>query len=199
MAIFLNESCSKLQHLCIWSDDKDATETKVHIRKPIIHFSKSKCHVSPPSLPSRSTKNLKAGKVLLLSSHTETKESVPSYQLLHLDKDAKKKSWVKLPFQGEFSYTSLHWEWLEDFLTRCRGLLVVNLLFDAFYLSFICLWQVSKSCSGNMWILVPRNRNLCISQRAKFLFLYWASMATSGFHFRDFFMTKLSPIQETQD
>jgi len=117
-------------------DNKDAIETKVQIRKPIIHFSKSKCHASPPSLPSWSNENLKTGKELLLSSHTEAKDSIPSYQLLHHDIDGEKKSWEKLPFKGEFYYTSLHWEWLEDVLAHCRGLVVVNHLFDAIYLSF---------------------------------------------------------------
>jgi len=128
-----------------WLDNKDPIETKVQIPKSIIHFSKSICHVSPLSLPSRSTENLKTGKILLLSNHTEAIESVPSYQLLHHDIDTKKKSWEKLPLQGEFSYTSLYWEWLEDVFTRCRGLLVVNHLLDPLYLSFFCLWQVSKS------------------------------------------------------
>jgi len=54
--------------------------------------------------------------VFSLSGHNEAKESVPSYQLLHHDKNAKKKSWEKLPFQGEFSYTPLYWKWLEDAL-----------------------------------------------------------------------------------
>jgi len=128
-----------------------------------------------------------------------SRRECPSYQLLHHDIDVNKKSLEKLPFQGEFSYTSLYCEWLEDVLARCRGLLVVNHLFNALYLSFFCLWQVSKSYSGNMCMLVPRNKNLCITRRAKFPFLYWTCMASSGFHFYDFFAMKLSPIQETQD
>jgi len=80
----------------------------VQIRKPIINFLQSKCHADPPSLPSWSTENLKTAEVFLLLSHTEAKESVPSYQLLHHDIDAKKKSWEKLPFQVELSYTPLY-------------------------------------------------------------------------------------------
>ena len=71
-----------------------------------------------------------------LSSHTEAKESVSSYQLQHHDIHAKKKSWEKLPFPEEFFYTPLCWEWLEDVLTRCRDLLVANHLLDALYSSF---------------------------------------------------------------
>jgi len=41
----------------------------------------------------------------------------------------------KLPCQGEFSYTPLYWEWLEDVLIRCKDLLVANHLFDALYAS----------------------------------------------------------------
>jgi len=126
MAIFLDESCSKRQYLCVRLDNRDVKEMKVQIRKPIIHFLQSKCHAGRPNLPFWSTENLNTGEVFLLSTHTEAKESVPSYQLLYHDIDAKKKSWQKLPFQGEFSYTSLYWEWLEDVLTRCRDLLVVK-------------------------------------------------------------------------
>jgi len=74
----------------------------VPIRKPIIHFSKLKRQASLPTLASWSIENFKAGKVFLLSSHTQAKESVPSYQVLHNGKDAKKKSWEKLLFQGDF-------------------------------------------------------------------------------------------------
>jgi len=148
-----------MQYMCIWSENRDAIETKVQIRKPIIPFSKSKCHASPPRFHSRSTENLKTGKALLLSSHTEAKESVPSYQLLHHRIDTKKKSWEKLQFQGEFSYTSLHLEWLEDVLTRCRGWLVINHFFNALYLSFFfvyekCLHLVRAICG--YWCPEPK-------------------------------------------
>jgi len=55
---------------------------------------------------------------------------------LHHDIDVKKKSWEELPFQQEFSYTPLYYEWLEDVLAHCRDLLVANNLFDALYSSF---------------------------------------------------------------
>ena len=136
MVIFSDESCSKRQYLSIRLDNRDSRDTRVLIRKPIIHFLQSNNNVAPPSLTSWSTENLKTGEIFLLSSHTEAKESVPSYQLLHHDIDAKKKSWEKLLFQGELSYTPLYWEWLEDILTRCKDLLVANHLFDALYSSF---------------------------------------------------------------
>jgi len=36
---------------------------------------------------------------------------------------------------------------------------------------------------------------LCIPRRAKYLFLYWTSMASLDFHSRDFFTMRLSPLQ----
>ncbi|KAJ8442297.1 hypothetical protein Cgig2_011220 [Carnegiea gigantea] len=135
MAIFSDESCNKRQYLCIRLDNKDTKETKVQIRKPIIHFSKSKCPEGPPSLSSWSEENLKTGELFLLSSHPSLQKSVPSYQLLHHDILVGQRSWEKLPCQGEFSYTPLYWEWLEDVITRCKDLLVANHLFDALYAS----------------------------------------------------------------
>jgi len=108
---------------------------KVQIHKLIAHFSKSKCHEGPPSLPSWSKENLKTREIFLLSSHPDAQENVLSYHLLHHDIDAKQKSREKLPLQGEFSYMPLYWEWLEDVLTCCWDLLVVNHLFDALYAS----------------------------------------------------------------
>jgi len=142
MAIFSDESSSKRQYLSIRLDNRDVKETKVQIRKPIIHFLQSKCHADPPSLPFWSTENLRTEEVFLLSSHTEAKESIPSYQLLHHDIEALKKSLEKLPFQGEFSYSPLYWEWLEDVLIRCRDLFVANHLFDALYSLFLFMTSV---------------------------------------------------------
>ncbi|KAJ8440424.1 hypothetical protein Cgig2_017657 [Carnegiea gigantea] len=135
MAIFSDKSCNKRQYLCIRLDNKDTKETKVQIRKLITHFSKSKCPEGPPSLSSWSEENLKTGELFLLSSHPSVQKSVPSYQLLHHDIHVGQRSWEKLPCQGEFSYTPLYWEWLEDVLTRCKDLLVINHLFDALYAS----------------------------------------------------------------
>ncbi|KAJ8430152.1 hypothetical protein Cgig2_005514 [Carnegiea gigantea] len=117
MAIFSDESCNKRQYLCIRLDNKDTKETKVQIRRPITHFSKSKSPEGPPSLSSWSEENLKTGEIFLLSSHPILQKSVPSYQLLHHDIHVGQRSWEKLPCQGEFSYTLLYWEWLEDVLT----------------------------------------------------------------------------------
>ena len=110
----MDESCSKWQYVCIRVDNNDVKDTRVQIRKPIIHFSKFKCHAGPPSLPSLSKvpslskENLKVGEVFLLSNHPKAKESIPSHQLLHYDIDTKKKSWEQLPFLGEFFlYSSL--------------------------------------------------------------------------------------------
>ncbi|KAJ8426500.1 hypothetical protein Cgig2_020470 [Carnegiea gigantea] len=114
MATFSDESYNKRQYLCIRLGNKDVKETKVQIRKPIAHFSKSKCHEGLPSFPSWLKENLKMGEIFLLSSHPDAQESVPSYHLLHHDIDAKQKPSEKLPFQGQFSYTPLYWEWLED-------------------------------------------------------------------------------------
>ncbi|KAJ8435490.1 hypothetical protein Cgig2_033229 [Carnegiea gigantea] len=85
MAIFSDESCNKRQYLCIRLDNKDTKETKVQIRRPITHFSKSKSPEGPPSLSSWSEENLKTGEIFLLSSHPILQKSVPSYQLLHHD------------------------------------------------------------------------------------------------------------------
>ncbi|KAJ8420966.1 hypothetical protein Cgig2_019215 [Carnegiea gigantea] len=113
MATFSDESYNKRQYLYIHLGNKDVKETKVQIRKPIAHFSKSKCHEGPPSLPSWSKENLKTREIILLSSHSDAQES------------------------GKFSYTPLYWELLENVLTRCRDLLVTNHLFDARYASFL--------------------------------------------------------------
>ncbi|KAJ8428098.1 hypothetical protein Cgig2_012390 [Carnegiea gigantea] len=71
---------------------KDVKETKVQIRNPIAHFSKSKCQETPPSLPSWSKENLKTREIFLLSSHPDAQENVPLFHLLHHDIDAKQKS-----------------------------------------------------------------------------------------------------------
>ena len=39
----------------------------------------------------------------------------------------------KLSLQGEFSYTPLYWEWLEDVFTCCKDLLVAHHMFDNLY------------------------------------------------------------------
>ncbi|KAJ8432750.1 hypothetical protein Cgig2_011673 [Carnegiea gigantea] len=75
MAIFSDESCNKRQYLCIRLDNKDTKETKVQIRKPITHFSKSKCPEGPPSLSSWSEENLKTGELFLLSSHPNLRKA----------------------------------------------------------------------------------------------------------------------------
>jgi len=148
----------------------------------------------PPFLVSR---KLKTWEVFLLLSHTEAKESVPSCQLLHHDIDAKKRSWEKLPFQGQFSYTPLYWEWLEDVLTRCRDLLVANHLFDALYSSFF--FTSVQILFGRYANTGAQKQILCIPPRVKLLFLYWTSMASSDFHSRDFNTMRLFPIQGTQE
>ncbi|KAJ8444756.1 LOW QUALITY PROTEIN: hypothetical protein Cgig2_033764 [Carnegiea gigantea] len=64
------------------------------------------CQINPPRRstkpPSWLEENLKTGKIFLLLSHPEAKESVSSYQLLCHEIDAIQKSWEKLSLQGEF-------------------------------------------------------------------------------------------------
>ena len=69
MTIFLVESYNKQKYLCIQLGNKDVKDTKVQIRKPTAHFSKSKHHEGPPSLPYWLKKNLKTKEMFLSSSH----------------------------------------------------------------------------------------------------------------------------------
>ncbi|KAJ8435535.1 hypothetical protein Cgig2_034106 [Carnegiea gigantea] len=55
----------------------------------------------------------------------------------------------------------------------------------------LCLRQ------SDLRVLVPREKNPYIPPRVNYLFLSWTSIASSNFHFRAFFMTKLSPMQGT--
>ncbi|KAJ8420734.1 hypothetical protein Cgig2_023006 [Carnegiea gigantea] len=71
--------------MAVFSDESDTKETKLQIRRPMAHFSKSKCPEGPPSLTSWSEENLKTGEIFLLSSHPNLQKNVPSYQLLHHD------------------------------------------------------------------------------------------------------------------
>ena len=140
-------------------------------------------------MPHRSTKppfmverNLKIKEIFWLSSHSKVKESVQSYQLLHNDLDAKKKSRKTLPFKGEFSYTPLYWEWLEDVFTHCRDLLVAIICSMPFMHHFSFLTSI-QTLFGRYTNITAQKQTFCISRRAKFLFFYWTCMASSAFHF----------------
>ncbi|KAJ8422373.1 hypothetical protein Cgig2_006443 [Carnegiea gigantea] len=90
---------------------------------------KSQAHSSPfqIKMPRRSTKPH-----FLVERKFEHKRNI---FIIMSPQCLREKPWEKLPIQEEFSYTPLYWEWLEDVLTRCRGLLVANHLFEALYAS----------------------------------------------------------------
>ena len=137
MVTFVDKATNGQRYLHIQpsENDVDGEETKLPIRNPITSLCKSDCARGPPSLPWWSTENLKTGETFLLSSHIKMKRNLTSYQLLRHDIESERKSWVKLPLHGEFSYKPLYWEWLEDILVRCKDKLTTLHLFDALYAS----------------------------------------------------------------
>ncbi|KAJ8420155.1 hypothetical protein Cgig2_002961 [Carnegiea gigantea] len=99
-------------------------------------------------------------------------------------------------FIGEFSYTPLYWEWLEDVLTYCRDLLVVNHLFDALHASFFvydkCPNIIQAICE--YWCF---EINSLHSSNGKVSISLLHIHSFSGFYFQAFLMTKLLPHPRT--
>ena len=175
--------------LCIWLDNKDVKEIRVQI-PPIIHFSNSKCHKGPLSLPVWPKENLKTENIFTIMPPWCQRE-LPIVLVVAPWHRRQEEIMREALIPGRvFLYSPLL-----GMFRRCSHPLQRDTCCKSFVrcplrITF-CLWEVSKPCSGDMWILVPRNKSFEYLEGRSFDF----SIGHLGFYFRAFFI----PIQGAQD